>query len=511
MRAGRKLWSWRRASRARGSRRAARAAQRGVTALSAVAIALLVAVPPAGTASRPASISWSRVWSWLAGASPSLRLPVQETGTARGKGHSVPASATRAGRGNGRRPGRGAGQLPPFTLHARGVRASSSGPGSGDGSRSFNPLTSRPVPARSSATSTLFRNADGTYTRRVYAEPVNYRGADGTWQPIRTALRGGSDGRFHETANSLAVDVATAANAPDLVSVGFGPGRGAVSYGLRGAAAVRVNVSGSTATYGGVLPGTDLVVSAVGSGLKESLVLRTANAPASWVFPLRLTGLSPRAAADGAVELTSPAGAVVARVPRGYMRDSSANRRSGGPAESSAVAYQLVTSGGSPALRISVDTAWLHDPARVFPVTVDPNFTASGTTYVEYPYTGDYSSYYDMDIGTYNGGANKANSFLAFSGLGSALAGQRITSAYLHVFDYWASTCTAEPFQVSAITQSWSVTGSKSWPGPSFGSSIGSVTANPGAACSNYNGDATIGTWMTVGLGTATFNSWTTG
>src|SRR5260370_19413278 len=196
----------------------------------------------------------------------------------------------------------------------------------------------------------------------------------------------------------------------------------------------------------------------------------------------------------------------MARVPGGYMRDSSVNPRSGGPVESAAVSYRLVTSGGRPALRMSVDPVWLHDPARVFPVTVDPNFTASGTTYVYYPDTGDYSSYYDMDIGTFDNGANKANSFLAFSGLGSALAGQRITSAYLHVFDYWASTCTAEPFQVSPITQSWSVTGSKSWPGPSFRASIHSGTAHPGSACTNTHGNHTVRTWMTVGLGTATLN-----
>src|SRR5260370_21842126 len=116
-----------------------------------------------------------------------------------------------------------------------------------------------------------------------------------------------------------------------------------------------------------------------------------------------------------------------------------------------------------------------------------------------------------MDIGTLEKGANKANSFLAFSGLGSALAGQRIRSASLHVFDYWASTCTAEPFQVSPITQSWSVTGSKSWPGPSFGSSIGSGTANPGSACTNTSANDTAVTWMTGGLGTATITSLTTG
>jgi RHS repeat-associated protein len=512
MRGRRHYGAWWRANGNPGPARAARIPRRGTAALSAVAIVLLVAAPAAGTA-RPASISWSRAWSWLTGHSPSLRLPVQATGTARGTSHTAPASATRTGRGTGRRPGHGAGQLPLFSPHAPGGKTSASGPGFGNGSHSFNSLTSRRVPSNSSATSTLFRNADGTYTRRVYAGPVNYRAPDGTWQLIDAILRPGTDGRFHETANSLSVGLAATASDPDLVTIGLGPGQGSVSYGLRGAAAVRADVSGSTATYAGVLPATDLVESAVGSGLQESLVLRAATAPASWVFPLRLNGLSPRLAADGSVEFLNPSGTVAARVPRGSMRDSSVSRRSGGPAGSSAVSYQLVTSGGQPALRMSVDTAWLRSPARVFPVTVDPSLkaTATGTTYAYLPDTGDNSSSVDMLIGTFDSGANKANSFLAFSGLGSALSGQRITSAYLHLFDEWAATCTAEPFQVSPITQSWPVTGLKTFPGPSFGSSIGSLTAGPGAACTNTGADPTIGTWMTVGLSTGTFNSWTTG
>jgi len=482
-----------------------------VALLSVIAVASLVAVPPADAASRPASISWSRMWSWLTGSTPSLSLPGQQTGTARGKTHVASAAATRAGSGTGRLPGKGAGQLAPFALHAPGGRTSRTGTGFGDGSHSYNALTSKPVPSASTATSTLYRNADGTYTRRVHAEPVNYRAPDGTWRPINTALASGPGGSFHEMASAVSVVLAPSAASTDLASLGFGSAASGLSYGLEGAAAAHVSVSGSTATYGGVLPGTDLRLSPVGSGLKESLILHSARAPASWVFPLRLRGLAPRLAADGSVEFVNAAGGVVARVPRGYMRDSSANRRSGGPAESSGVTYQLLTVAGAPALRMSADRSWLDNPARVFPVTVDPNFTASGTTYVYYPDTGDYSSNGDMDIGTFDSGANMANSFLAFSGLGSALSGERVTSAYLHLFDYWASTCTPEPFQVSPITQSWSVTGSKSWPGPSFGSSIGSLTAGPGAACGNTGGDENTGTWMTVGLSTGTFNSWTTG
>src|SRR5260370_36971333 len=84
-----------------------------------------------------------------------------------------------------------------------------------------------------------------------------------------------------------------------------------------------------------------------------------------------------------------------------------------------------------------------------------------------------------MDAGTWDGGTNVAKSLISFNGLGSALAGNRITSAELHVFDYWASTCTAEPFQVNPITQSWSPSGTTGWPGPNNGGSLRSGPPNP--------------------------------
>ena len=381
------------------------------------------------------------------------------------------------------------------------------GPAVGNGSHSFNRATSRLV--SSTATSDLYRNADGSFTRIVSAAPVNYRRQGGSWSRINTSLGLGTDGRWHEKANGQSVDFAGSAADAALASVGFDASHG-VSWSLAGARSVAPTKSGSQVTYAGVLAGTDLRLSAVASGLKESLVLHSAAAGSSWVFPLTLDGLKPRIAASGSVEFVGASGQVVARVPAGIAEDSSVGRGSGAHART-AVKYQLVMVHGALALRMSVDAGWLADSARVFPVVVDPSFTASGTTYVEKNDSGDFSSYYNMNVGTWDSGYYVDNSLLAFSGLGSALAGERITSASLSVFDYYAGTCTAEPFSVNPITSSWSVTGSKTWPGPSVGSSIGSVTANPGAACTNSGSNDTIGTWMSVPLSTSTFNSWTTG
>jgi RHS repeat-associated protein len=505
-----------RPDRSRRWRRLARSLRRTLIASIAISTVLVGGIGPASAAtSRGAAISWSGIWDWLTHREPSLSLPVQRSGTARGLPHQVPASATRAGRGTGHPRGKGRGQLPPFRLHGPSGRRTVAGKGPiGNASHSFNPLTSKPIMAKATATSTLYRNSDGSYSRLVYSQPVNFRNANGNWQPIKTRLVAGRHGQLHETANGLKVSLAPTAATARLVTVGFGAS-GEVSYGLAGAAPAQARTSGSTATYPGVLPGTDLSLRAVASGLEESLILHSASAPSAWVFPLRLSGLTAHLAPDGSIKLRSASGATVARIPPAFMQDSRVLRVRGRalpmPARSSAIRYQMITVGGQPAIKMTASRAWLDDPARVYPVTVDPSFTASGTTYVMYPDTMDDSVYDDLLVGTWDNGGQIGNSFLAFSGLGNTLAGEHISSASLNIFDMEAATCTPEPFYVGPVTQSWSVTGSKSYPGPSHGSAIGSLTANPGPACTNTTENTSQGTWMNVGLSTATFNSWTTG
>jgi hypothetical protein len=135
-----------------------------------------------------------------------VRLPVQQAGTACGLAHYVPASATAGHRGRGYPRGRGHGQLPPFRLHGPARRVTKTKPFVGTGAHSFNPATSRPVMSKATATSTLYRNADGSYTRLVYTHPTNFKAPNGTWEPIKTALARTASGRFKETANSIGIN-----------------------------------------------------------------------------------------------------------------------------------------------------------------------------------------------------------------------------------------------------------------------------------------------------------------
>lgn len=152
-------------------------------------------------------------------ASPAKRpVPVQQTGTAAGRPHRVPAAATLGRMVNGRFvpdsspagkrvPGPVAkdlsstrevpGAIPaaekprPLKLPVRGKAAPESGsvlkapaPARKVG---YDPKTSRRL-RLSSANQVTYANADGTKTAFRYQYPVNYRLPDGKWMPVSTVL-----------------------------------------------------------------------------------------------------------------------------------------------------------------------------------------------------------------------------------------------------------------------------------------------------------------------------------
>lgn len=436
------------------------------------------------------------------------KLPQEKAGTAAGHSHRASAASTRAGGGSGRKPGKGKGQLATYTPYKQTFKRGGSAKVTG-----FSAKTSKRVPAKSSATSTLFRNSDGSFTRKVSEGTVNYRDSSGTWRPIDTRVSKGADGRWHEDANSLTVDFAAQAADPALASFAV-DAKHSLSYGLRGAAKVTARVSGAKTTYPGVLPHTDVSLSPVATGLKEAIVLHSAQAANTWVFPLDLKGLRPVAAESGRIDLVNAAGKTVEVIPPAYAYDSKVDPHSGEPATTHAVTYALSTVSGVPQLTVTLNPAWLHDAARVFPVTVDPTITTwSNTTYAETNNVADHSGEQTIKVGSYDSGTHKANAFentwyKPFDG-----SNVTVTAASMHLFDTWASTCTAERFDVAQISTSWSpfATSTYTYPGPAYGSSIGNTTPTVANACANTAADRTVGDWVSVTLANSAIQKWASG
>ena len=451
--------------------------------------------------------TWSETVAWLKNpVQPRWgRLPQQASGTAAGRSHRASAASTRAGRGVGHRPKPGRGELPAYAPYARKV---SKGPSA---SRlGFDAASSKRVASKSTATSDYFQNADGSVTRRLAQGPINFRDDQGNWQSIDTSVRRASDGRWHEKANAQAVDFAPSANDSMLARVDLGGGR-VFGYGLQGAAAVSPQTSGSIATYRQVLPQTDLVLQPTALGLKESLLLHSAGAANSWVFPLDVHGLTPVPAKDGSISLVDASGTRVAEIPHAYAYDAKVNAKSGEHTTTDAVSYQLTRRAGQSVLVVTLDSSWLHAPGRVFPVTVDPSTFSSNTaqtTYAESQNSGDHSLEQTVKIGSWDSGPHSAVSYLAFPNLGLDNSRVSVSAASLTLYDTWASTCTAERFDVAPVTSAWTPSGVTSYPGPSYGSSIGNLTPSVPTACANTSGDLTKADTLTVPLSTTPFNNW---
>ncbi|MFI8349755.1 Teneurin-1, partial [Streptomyces sp. NPDC085596] len=380
------------------------------------------------------------------------KLPHQQSGTAAGKRHHVSAAATRAHRGAGHKPGHGRGELGAYKAHKSSAKA-----GLSASFRGFNPRTSKRVSSRSTQKSTYYHNTDGSFSRKVSPFPLNYKDPKGEWQQIDTAVARGPDGRWVEKSN--AVDVGFAPRAADEDLASFGKDGKSVGFALEGAAKVAGVAKGSTVAYPEVLPGTDLELTSTSVGLRQALVLHSADAANSWVFPLHLKGLTAGLNKSGGVDLRDANGKGVASIPSAYAFDSKIDRVSGERATTHAVSYELVTSHGESALRMTLNPAWLHAKARQFPVTVDPDTSVWDyvhSTYTESGYpVADRSQEQTLKIGSYDSGSHSAVSFVqdwrdSFDGSGVSLV-----SANLHLYDIWASTCTPEAFSVAQVSAAW--------------------------------------------------------
>ena len=227
-----------------------------------------------------------------------------------------------------------------------------------------------------SATSKTFLLPDGSKQTEVFTSPVHYRASDGDWAPIdNTLVESAKPGYAAENgANSYELLIPTDAGRQP---VRFGADGEWVSFAAQGADGAP-QVQGNAASIGGLGAGTRLEYEATGAGVKETFVLQEApsnEAASSWAFDLDTSaGLTPRLAADGGLNFVDEAGDVAFVAPAPFMTDSSGTDAG----YSDAVSFDLAQAGDGWQLTLAADPVWLDDPARVFPVRVDPTITANG-------------------------------------------------------------------------------------------------------------------------------------
>lgn len=378
----------------------------------------------------------------------------------------------------------------------------------------FDAEGSREVTAERKERERTFRNPDGTYTTRFYTEPVNFRTAKGDWQEIDTSLvrqepqgphvlsdTGQESWRTRSTESP--VSFAALADAESVVRMGL-PDESVIEYSVEGAAASVGRTDGSVITYPDLRRDADLQLIAAADSVKETIILKSEDAPTEWRFPLRLHGLTARIAEHGGVVFIDEAGKQQAWAPSGWMEDSNFAENANEGRISSGVTYEIESSGGRQVLVVSLDKAWLKDPERVYPVRVDPSVKqvdATSGTYVEHPYNQNFSTDTVLKAGTYDGGSHKAAAFLRFAGVESTLKNAWVLDTRLNVYNTWSQSCTARPVTVHPITSNWSESTATKYPGPTTGASLASKSFAHGWRPTGTTNWSCAPAWEAIKLG----------
>ncbi|MFE2064059.1 LamG-like jellyroll fold domain-containing protein [Streptomyces sp. NPDC059467] len=461
-----------------------------------------------------------------AARSDTMASPEQSWGSAAGRGHKASANATDASAKGGRKGAlTGSGEVSAQrTDSLTGIPSTGRTPKPGAVQQVASPAAvpegfdakrSKELRGKRGEQERTYLNPDGTYTTRYYNEPVNFRAEDGSWKAIDTSvipkdspgpstMSAAEDG-FETASTEARIEFGGTADADPVVSMAVEDGM-SVGYGVDDASAAAGQAEGSTLTYEDVRPHSDVEFVAGNDSVKETLVLKDADAPTEWRFPLALDGLTAALDEHGNVTFTDADGTLRAWTPAGWMQDSDLAPDSNEGALSSGVHYSLTQEAGRQVLVVTLDKDWLTDPARVFPVRVDPSVKsvdATSGTYVEYPYTQNFATDTVLKVGTYDGGDHKAAAFLRFSGVESTLKNAWVLSANLALYNTWSQSCTARPVTVHPITSNWSESTTSTWPGPSTGSSLASKSFAHGWRPTGTETWSCGPAWSTIKLGSA--------
>lgn len=193
------------------------------------------------------------------------------------------------------------------------------------------------------------------------------------------------------------------------------------------------------------------------TGFSHTTILETApEGDVELRFPLGLSkGLTAiQDEKTGDLHAKDAQGKTVFFAPAPTMWDAKIDEASGLPAAETLVETSIETEGKTPVLVLKAGREWLQDPARQYPVTIDPTWTSGASdTWVQQDVPGSKAGDLELRVGTFNGGTLTSRSFLQFAS--TALTGKKITKAELRLHNYYSYSCTSSPIKVQRVTSAW--------------------------------------------------------
>jgi len=283
-------------------------------------------------------------------------------------------------------------------------------------------------------TSRTYRANNGLQQTIFSPGSVNYPDAQGKLQPIDgtlvTSATGGYAYQNRANGYTLLLPGDLSANPVKVQAGNVG-----VSFSLVGAAGAE-SVCHETATYANALPGVIVAYAADNDVVKETLTLTDKNAPHVFVYHIQTSGgLTARTTATNGVAFVDGGGTVQLAFAPPFMDDATGKLAG----HSTALTALLTPVAGGVTLTYTADLAWLTDPARQYPVTIDPSViphttnTSLACLIDSGAPVADYCPYATLYVGSYNG--HTYRSLLNFPGVAGTLpTGGIVQNAELGVF-----------------------------------------------------------------------------
>ncbi|MFB7739717.1 FG-GAP-like repeat-containing protein [Streptomyces sp. NPDC056112] len=332
------------------------------------------------------------------------------------------------------------------------------------------------VEAATTPTESEVANPDGTFTLTQSVTPVR-KYTSSAWKPLDATLVRRSDGT-----------VAPALATTDLTLSGGGDGPLAVmkDHGRSLSLTVPMSIGalpppaldGSSATYANVLDGVDLKVTAdTQGGFSEVLVVKDADAAANpalatLAFPVKAKNVALATDKAGNISVTDAARHTVFSAPAPLMWDSATAETAGlraSSADLSAVSdvdqpaagahiAPVVASYASGTLSLTPDAGLLSAASTVYPVYIDPTYTAAGGTLTSWTWVNSAfpsTSYWKdgsptgLHVG-YQGWETPYHKSRAYTKLSvdSRIFGATIIDSHFYATETYAPSCTATPVEL---------------------------------------------------------------
>ncbi len=359
-------------------------------------------------------------------------------------------------------------------------------------------------------TEDVYANPSGTFTMEQHALPVRVR-QGARWVPVDTTLRARPDGSIRPVAAAVPIAFSGGGAAP-LARIAW---RGSeLSLGWPGALPAPV-LSGDTATYPGILPDVDLVVTADVLGFSEVLVVKTpaaARHPSlrALRFTTRSVGLTRSIDAAGNVDAVDGSGTSLFHAGTPVMWDSSggAGARGFGDAATETRHAAMRATADTDGIAIVPDEAMLADPATQFPVYLDPSVHFSGgrlawtSVWKAYPNSSYYNSSDIARVGHENDTGMTNRSFFRMNT--TTVRGKHIISGTFRTFETHSWSCSArqvEVWRTGAIGSGTTWNNQPAW-------SANLQTLNVAKGYSTSCPDGTVDFNVTAGVVTAAANNW---